>query len=285
MPLIRTWTNCALVVAAAITCFNWTVFPLAACEIKILRVSAEKSGNTVRLFASSDQLTEAYIEVSAQLENMRSSRPLPAWVEMKDRGPVPLVTLSQANAAQAWRYNYRYSYKYGLPGGRHDESASYLLPYPRGTQYRVLQGRGGSFSHQPGSPSANAIDFDLPEGATISAARDGVVVGIKQDSDHGGPDRKFDQCANFVLIRHADGSYADYLHLQQNGALVALGQRVKAGDPIGRSGNTGWSTRPHLHFVVYQLDAAGQRLTLPVAFKVGTARLPDLQRGVSYRHE
>src|SRR5690625_5722784 len=56
--------------------------------------------------------------------------------------------------------------------------------------------------------------------------------------------------ANFVRILHDDGSMALYAHLDYGGVSVRDGQRVKRGQRIGRSGNTGFSTGPHLHFVV-----------------------------------
>ncbi|MGB8169537.1 MAG: M23 family metallopeptidase [Chthoniobacteraceae bacterium] len=42
----------------------------------------------------------------------------------------------------------------------------------------------------------------------------------------------------------------EYLHLQKNGVLVKVGDEVQAGDLVARSGNTGCSTGPHLHFHV-----------------------------------
>ncbi len=53
---------------------------------------------------------------------------------------------------------------------------------------------------------------------------------------------------NYVLIRQADGVYAFYAHLQKGSVAVAVGQRVAAGAVIGRLGNSGNSTNPHLHF-------------------------------------
>ncbi|MGB5556001.1 MAG: M23 family metallopeptidase, partial [Flavobacteriaceae bacterium] len=55
---------------------------------------------------------------------------------------------------------------------------------------------------------------------------------------------------NRVVIMHDDNTYAHYMHLTKNGALVHSGDEVVQGDSIGLSGNTGLAGFPHLHFVV-----------------------------------
>ena len=61
---------------------------------------------------------------------------------------------------------------------------------------------------------------------------------------------KYGGRANFIRILHDDGSMAVYAHLQPEGVQVHTGQRVRQGQRIGLSGNTGFSTAPHLHFVL-----------------------------------
>lgn len=90
----------------------------------------------------------------------------------------------------------------------------------------------------------------MPEGEKVCAARSGQVVELKKDSDKGGFDKKFLNDCNFVRIEHGDGTVAMYGHLQKDGVLVALGDLVFAGQPIGLSGHTGFASGPHLHFEV-----------------------------------
>lgn len=147
----------------------------------------------------------------------------------------------------------------------------YSLPYSAGTERRVTQGPDKPwFSHQ--GSHVNAIDFDLPEGTPVLAARSGVVVHTVDRYSAGGTDADFVGKANNVYVEHADGTVAMYSHLRQGGVAVSVGQLVRAGNLLGYSGNTGYSNRPHLHFEVMRLDAAGYNrldyVAIPVKFQV-----------------
>ena len=83
------------------------------------------------------------------------------------------------------------------------------------------------------------------------AARAGVVMQVESDFDKAGLNReKYGGRANFVRILHDDGTMALYAHLKPEGVMVRVGQRVQAGQQIGLSGNTGFTTGPHLHFAI-----------------------------------
>lgn len=100
----------------------------------------------------------------------------------------------------------------------------------------------------------NSVDFIVPVGTTIKAGLDGVVVDVKQDSDIGGDDESFDKFGNYIEIRHRNGEYSIYEHIMKNGSKVKKGERVKANQPIGLSGATGWlgGLGPHTHFDVHK---------------------------------
>jgi murein DD-endopeptidase MepM/ murein hydrolase activator NlpD len=131
------------------------------------------------------------------------------------------------------------------PVTQYTDSYLYELPFEKGSRYRVVQGYGGLFSHK----NIAAIDFAMPVGTPIHAAREGVVYAYKDDSNEGGPFAKYKNKANYLMIRHGDGTIACYWHLQQNGVVVKKGA-VKKGELIGYSGRTGFVLRPHLHFSV-----------------------------------
>ena len=100
----------------------------------------------------------------------------------------------------------------------------------------------------------HAVDFIISEGTPIKAAFGGVVVDIKSDSDIGGSDESFDELGNYIEIKHFNDEYSIYEHIKKKGALINVGDKVKKGQVIGVSGNTGWMAHlgPHLHFDVHR---------------------------------
>lgn len=97
-----------------------------------------------------------------------------------------------------------------------------------------------------------AEDYDCPEGEEIHAAHSGRVVFLKNDSSEGGVlDQKYWNSGNRIVLKHENGEYSAYEHLRYLGAAVAFGQEVKQGEVIGYTGNTGYSSCPHLHFEVF----------------------------------
>ena len=125
------------------------------------------------------------------------------------------------------------------------DSFDYALPYSIGTKHRVVQGYGGLFSHL----HIAAIDFEMPIGTPVYAARGGTIYSYKDNSDEGGPFPNFVNKANFIIIKHDDGSFGCYWHLQKNGVLIKRGHVTK-GEQIGVSGATGQVLIPHLYFSV-----------------------------------
>ena len=147
-----------------------------------------------------------------------------------------------------------------------DTSYVYSLPYEKGRAFYIVQGYYGVFSHQQRA----ALDFKMKRGTKICAARGGMVVRVKEDSDRGGWSKKYSKDGNNIVIQHHDGSRAGYWHLQKDGALVNVGDTVKQGQVIGLSGKTGYASMPHLHFLVWKPD--GKRQWNSVATRFQTSR-------------
>jgi murein DD-endopeptidase MepM/ murein hydrolase activator NlpD len=143
-----------------------------------------------------------------------------------------------------------------------DTSYVYKLPYQEGTSHLVVQGYFTHFSNK----ERVAIDFKMKWGTKITAARDGVVIRTKEDSNKGGLNKKYRQFANLIVIEHEDGTRAGYWHLQKNGVFVNVGDTVKQGQVIGLSGKTGYTAFPHLHFMVWSTKD-GHWQQLPTRFR------------------
>ena len=129
-----------------------------------------------------------------------------------------------------------------------DTSYVYLLPFENDKAHLLMQGYFGKFSHKERA----ALDFKMNQGTRILAARDGVVIRVKEDGDMGGLKKAYRQFGNNIIIQHIDGSRSGYWHLQKDGALVIVGDTVRKGQVIGLSGNTGYTSGPHLHFIVWR---------------------------------
>jgi murein DD-endopeptidase MepM/ murein hydrolase activator NlpD len=144
-----------------------------------------------------------------------------------------------------------------------DSSYVYALPYETGKRYRMVQGYFSRFSHKERA----ALDFKMKRGTKIAAAREGVVVRVKEDGDRGGLNRKYRQYGNNIVIQHPDGSRAGYWHIQKDGALVNVGDSVAKGQIIALSGKTGYAAFPHLHFLVWDFDNNKQWRQVPTRFQ------------------
>jgi murein DD-endopeptidase MepM/ murein hydrolase activator NlpD len=161
----------------------------------------------------------------------------------------------------------------------YDKDYAYTLPFAINEEYEVTQGRDGVYSHK----NRNAYDIKMPLGTPVHAAREGIVISLKENSKTGCKEPKCASQANFILIYHADGSLAMYGHLYHKGALVSIGDRVKDGQLIGFSGNTGWSTGPHLHFETYKPRENGKSSFRP-KFKVIPNKKPEfLAKNIIYK--
>ncbi len=127
----------------------------------------------------------------------------------------------------------------------------YSLPFKKKDFINAISHPKAHFAH-----FKHAIDFILPEGTKLLAVRSGIVVDIKIDSKEGGADPKYNDIKymNYITIKHSNGEFSQYVHLKHNGALVKVGEKVKQGQPIAISGNTGFSTTPHLHFHIFKLN-------------------------------
>ncbi|HEX5757437.1 MAG TPA: M23 family metallopeptidase [Arenimonas sp.] len=141
------------------------------------------------------------------------------------------------------------------------EDVVYSLPVDeRG--FTLGQGFHGEFSHDD-EQNRYAVDLVVPEGTPVLAAREGIVMQVESGFREAGSNRsRYADRANLIRVLHRDGTMALYAHLREDGVLVHPGQPVALGQHIGYSGNTGYSTGPHLHFAL-QVNTGMKLASLP----------------------
>lgn len=195
---------------------------------------------------------------------------------------VELVTFQVPNPHKAYRRELAFHARFGDPNARPAPYA-YALPFAKKQSYAVLQGFHGTFSHR--GSNEFAIDFDCPVATTVLAARDGVVVATNASAIGSGTTPEFLDFhrVNFVLVLHDDGTLGEYMHLSPSGVIVAPGQHVARGEPLALSGNTGFSSTPHLHFQVMTAATDGVAArSFPFDLATGPHRSESPVQGRTY---
>lgn len=224
-----------------------TAVPAQPASIAGLRTLPMDGGYRVL----ADNLLAGPVEVSlrfAKSRNIQSEPALPTRVVVPARSSALVATLGVVDPTQGGDYDLRMDAVPGDPRARALD-VEYVLPL-RARDPRIEQSFGGSFSHSD-EQNRYALDLAAPIGTPVLAARDGTVMEVESDFARAGLDReRYGGRANMVRLLHDDGAMSVYAHLHTDGVLVRVGQRVRAGQQIGLSGNTGFTSGPHLHFAV-----------------------------------
>lgn len=225
----------------------------------------EPAENGVDLYVRNDEYSPVTFRFKLNLKNMTA----------EPENTFSLVVPARTDRFLAYQLRlapeareYGYGYEYEVNTGNHletgyDEDHVYELPIAPGREVLISQGYNGIFSHK----DMLALDFNLPQGVPIHAARGGIVVDVVDHNTRGCPSPNCEQFENRVVVLHTDGTFAGYAHLQHKSAQVAVGDTVQTGHFIGRVGATGYANGPHLHFSVYRQLMAG-RSYVPTVFRL-----------------
>ncbi len=204
----------------------------------------ELRADAIEAWADNTLAGPVEVELRHQRGHLASANPpLPARIVVPALQRRVVSHLGRETTAELWLD--------AVPGdpGAQPRDIEYLYPL-RTTQLQIEQGWGGAFSHSD-LQNRYAVDFAADIGTPVIAARAGTVMEIEADFERAGLNTESDASrANFVRIVHDDGTMALYAHLKSDGVLVRVGQRVRKAETIGLSGNTGFTTGPHLHFAV-----------------------------------
>lgn len=247
-----------------------------AREPEALRIAVDRidTDGQTQLIASSSCLCVVSVRVTIEASDFDDIRPGASYQAiLPPRSQQPLVTSRRAPAPGAL-LRFIWTSALGSPKAVHTPPAPYRAPFAVGATYTVSQAYPLVITHVT-PESRYAVDFALPDGTPVYAARAGTVINVRHDSFRGAAAAEMLDQANVVEILHDDGTIAIYAHLQWDAIRVHIGQHVMLGEYIANSGNTGFTTGPHLHFAVIR-NAGAADVSVPVQFAGagGTAVTP-----------
>ena len=205
---------------------------------------ARSAGQVPGLTREIERLTQENGQIrvlAATLDSVEASYARLRQMVGADIAPDPVLLASALPVAPAIEV---------VAGGRrrrYDAGPSVPRHWPldeRGYLTRGQVATGGSDEAHPG------IDVAVPVGALVRASGGATVLQAGEDKEYG----------LFVLLQHPDGYQTMYGHLAR--IVVETGQPVRGGDVLGRSGNSGRSSAPHLHFEIRHNGVAIDPLTL-----------------------
>lgn len=239
------------------------VYPTAAEEALVFR--ARNAAPVVATVSLSFEL----------LQNLRLTDSVPIVREVPAGSNLVLTRLRRVDPAAGVDARPRVEIDLGSDSTRHDPGVVYAMPFG-GDEPRRLVASYGSAVHRV--EEFYALDFAMPEGTPVLAARAGVVALVQDGLDGAAPEGELVGRANLVVVAHADGTLASYGYLRR-GVAVAVGDSVARGQLLAYSGSGGSPPSPHLHFHVGTRLIASQGRTIRVPFQSPTGGIHDLREG------
>ncbi|HEV8542140.1 MAG TPA: peptidoglycan DD-metalloendopeptidase family protein, partial [Verrucomicrobiae bacterium] len=210
-------------IACLLTLCFVSLSSFAGSEQKLIKITTQKKEDHTDFYVENLQFADVTVTLEVDLKNLSSTDKLPYTATIAPRSKVKVFSLAPVDTKEDSSWSYTYYATWGNLNVAHDDDYIYHLPFAPGQAYPVSQGFHGKYSHTGGD--CYSIDFKMPVGTHVLAAREGVVVGIKDDSDSGGGDKKYEWDANYILIKHSDGTLGHYVHLQKGGVRVKIGQQ------------------------------------------------------------
>jgi murein DD-endopeptidase MepM/ murein hydrolase activator NlpD len=237
-----------------------------------VRLEVKKGKGSATFMVRNDLYGPVEVELKlSKLRNVRGLTPSSIRRVIPARSSMSLLVLNADQPGKPLSYAQSFASSLGDPQG---QTQGYRYPFPwLGGPFRLTQGPNGQYSHF-GAKGRYAMDIAMPEGTPIIAARAGTVIKVENNQNNRGEN----PAGNFVRILHEDGTMGVYLHLMRGSVSVKEGQHVAVGSALARSGNTGNSTGPHLHFVV-QRNVGLALESIPYQFDRPLGALPNFAVG------
>ena len=220
-----------------------------------------KDENGYTLYAKNDFYAPIEVGFTSPVSQTLISKVIPA------RGRIALLE------SKTKILNLDYRWALGDPGSVAD-NYQYHAPFNSPKGHRITQAFNGQFSHT-NDYNKYAVDIAMDVGTYLTAVRSGTVVWVKDDYHMSGKTNYFLDKANVIKILHDDGTFSSYAHILMDTAMVKEGDNVAVGDKLARSGSSGFSTGPHLHFSVIK-NSGLRNVAIPFKFvdHEGTSFIP-----------
>jgi murein DD-endopeptidase MepM/ murein hydrolase activator NlpD len=234
-------------------------------ENDALHMSVDRSdeAGSMRLIAVNDCLCVVTIEVLIRQSGIAS---IPSGAEYRATlAPGTREILVQADTGSAKAsLGYVWRAALGSPDAVHKPPRPYRVPFDVGSTYVISQAYPSRITHTT-PDSQYAVDIALPDGTPVYAAREGTVINARHDFFRGAAAPVMMDQANVIEILHDDGTIGVYAHLRWDSIRVRIGAHVVRAQYIADSGNTGFSSGPHLHFAVIR-NAGTTDVSVPIQF-------------------
>jgi len=159
------------------------------------------------------------------------------------------------------------------------EDYPYQAPFFSPKDHRITQAFNGKFSHT-NDYNKYAVDIAMDVGTYLTAVRAGTVIWVKDDYHMSGTTQYFLDKANGIKVLHDDGTFSSYAHILMDTALVKEGDNVALGERLARSGSSGFSTGPHLHFSIIK-NSGLKNIAVPFKFIDNNGRVFTPKRAMT----
>jgi murein DD-endopeptidase MepM/ murein hydrolase activator NlpD len=238
-----------------------------------LAVDRHDDAESTQLIAINDCLCSVTFKVSIVQSDFAAVATGASYgVTLEPETRQTLVRVAHQGTGKA-TLRYIWTVALGSPGAVHQPPRPYRAPFAIGSTYPISQAYPTRITHTT-PDSQYAVDIALPDGTPVYSAREGTVINVRHDSFNTGTSPVMLDQANVVEILHGDGTIAIYAHLHWDSIRVRIGERVTRGQYIADSGNTGFTSGPHLHFAVIR-NTGSEDVSVPVQFAgIGGVAVP-----------
>lgn len=262
--------------------FSILLTPFLSSAQPKIEFNAQKTNSGFIIYVNNPEYCEVSVKMNFNLKNLSSSNGENFISIVPKRAKQFLLTeLYQENTFLGFGYSYDVVSTFGnINLTYYDSNFTYSLPFLKGNEFQVQQGYFGRFTHQ----KERSLDIDMPIGTKVCAARKGIIISQIQNNNNHCPNISCVDYNNYIDILHEDGTISNYSHLKYNSCKFKVGDEVDEGEIIAESDETGYTSGPHLHFVVY-LPAIENKKTIPTLFKINNGNEFSLLKESQYYYK